>query len=287
MRTITISERLSRDGVIAAHGTGGDLLLGRSARYLLLFCTLAACGLPLRGLAQRVPTIVLRPGLVITRSVRIAPGVYHLRAPASMDSAVITIRGNNIIVDFAGATLAGLDSNAEPDEAAGVGVHIEGGVNVELRNARIRGYKVGVLARGTRRLTLARNDFSYNWKPRLFSLMQHESLADWLSHHKNEGGEWLRFGAGAYLVDVRGGEIRDNRIVQGMEGLMLVRADSLRVWNNVIAFNSGVGIGMYRASDNVIMHNRASYNVRGYSDGYYRRGQDSADLLIQDRKSVV
>ena len=257
----------------------------RAARHVLLFCTLAACGLPVRGLAQRVPTIALRPGLVITRSVRIAPSVYQLRAPASMDSAVITIRGSDIVVDFAGATLVGLDSSAEPDEAAGVGVRIEGGVHVELRNARIRGYKVGVLASGTRRLTLAHNDFSHNWKPRLFSLMEHESLADWLSHHKNDGGEWLRFGAGAYLVDVLGGEIRDNRIVQGMEGLMLVRADSLRVWNNVIAFNSGVGIGLYRASDNVIMHNRASYNVRGYSEGYYRRGQDSADLLMYEQSS--
>ena len=280
-----MSQPSADDGALAACGASVDLLLGRSARYMMLFGTLAACGLPLRGLAQRVPTIALRPGLVITRSVRIVPGLYQLRAPASMNSAVITIRGSNIVVDFAGATLAGLDSSAEPDEAAGVGVRIEGGVNVALRNARIRGYKVGLLARGTRRLTLARNDFSYNWKPRLFSLMEHESLADWLSHHKNEGGEWLRFGAGAYLVDVRGGEIRDNRIVQGMEGLMLVRADSLRVWNNVIAFNSGVGIGMYRASDNVIMHNRASYNVRGYSDGYYRRGQDSADLLMYEQSS--
>ena len=64
---------------------------------------------------------------------------------------------------------------------------------------------------------------------------------------------------------------------------MLVRSDSVRVWNNVIEFNSGVGIGLYRSSDNVIMHNRASYNVRGYSHGFYRRGQDSADLLLYEQ----
>ena len=147
----------------------------------------------------------------------------------------------------------------------------------------MRGYKVGLLARGTHNLTLARDDFSHNWKPRLFSVIEHESLVDWLSHHHNEKREWLRFGAGAYLEDVHGGEIRDVRIEQGMEGLMLVRSDSLRIWNNVIEFNSGVGIGLYRSSDNVIMHNRASYNVRGYSHGFYKRGQDSANLLLYEQ----
>jgi parallel beta-helix repeat protein len=246
--------------------------------------SLAALGMTLvlsTSLAAQ-PTIELRPGLVITRSVRVAPKTY--RIPGS-DSGVITIRGNDIVVDFGGATLAGIAPGDDPDGASGIGIRIDGGRNVVVRNARIRGYKVGLLARGTRGLTLARNDFSYNWKPRLFSVMEHESLADWLSHHKNEKDEWLRFGAGVYLSDVRGGELRDNRIVQGMEGLMMVRTDSVRVWNNVIEFNSGVGIGMYRSSDNTIMHNRASYNVRGYSHGHFRRGQDSADLLMYEQSS--
>jgi parallel beta-helix repeat protein len=65
--------------------------------------------------------------------------------------------------------------------------------------------------------------------------------------------------------------------------LMLVRSDSLRIWNNVFSFNSGVGIGLYRSSDNVIMHNRVDFNVRGYSDRFYWRGQDSADLLVYEQ----
>jgi parallel beta-helix repeat protein len=237
------------------------------------------------GAQSRAPgaRIKLERGIVISRSVRVAPGVYRLTAPASLDSAVITIRGNDLTVDFAGATLIGTDPRADPDAAMGVGVRVVGGRNVRIVNATIRGYKVGLLARGTRGLTLAHDDLSHNWKPRLFSEPEHESLVDWLSHHHNENDEWLRFGAGAYLADVHGGEIQNVRIEQGMEGLMLVRTDSLRIWNNVIEFNSGVGIGLYRSSDNVIMHNRASYNVRGYSDGIYRRGQDSADLLLYEQ----
>ena len=125
-------------------------------------------------------TIELRSGLVITRSVRVAPRAYRLAAPESLDSAVITIRGNDITVDFNGASLVGLDPSADPDQARGVGIRIDGGRNVRVINAVVRGYKVGLLARGTRNLTLARDDFGHNWKPRLFSVIERESLVDWL-----------------------------------------------------------------------------------------------------------
>jgi parallel beta-helix repeat protein len=223
--------------------------------------------------------------MVITNSVRIVPDTYRFTAPGALDSAVITIRGDNITVDFAGSILEGSPVTANPDAAAGVAIRIEGGHNVTIRNARIRGYKVGILARGTRGLRVFDNDISYNWKPRLYSIVEHESLVDWLSHHHNENDEWLRYGPAIYLSDVHKGEVRGNRIEQGMEGLMLTRSDSLRIWNNTIEFNSGVGIALYRSSYNEIMHNHASYNVRGFSQGFYRRGQDSADLLLYEQSS--
>jgi parallel beta-helix repeat protein len=160
---------------------------------------------------------------------------------------------------------------------------------VRILNARIRGYKVGILARRTKNLSLLDNDLSYNWKPRLYSVVEHESLIDWLSFHHNEKDEWLRYGAGAYLSDIEAGEIRGNTVTQGMNGLMLVRTNGLRIWNNNFSFNSGLGIGLYRSSGNSIMHNQADYDVRGYSEGFYRRGQDAADLLMyeQSNKNVV
>ena len=81
-----------------------------------------------------------------------------------------------------------------------------------------------------------------------------------------------------------GGELRGNRVEQGMNGLMLVRSDSLRIWNNVdrVQLRASASGCIARATTR-IMHNRASYNVRGYSHGFYRRGQDSADLLIYEQ----
>ncbi|MDE3052694.1 MAG: right-handed parallel beta-helix repeat-containing protein [Gemmatimonadota bacterium] len=232
---------------------------------------------------RRLPSIALTPGLVITRSVRIVPRTYHLAAPASLDSALVTIRGDDVTVDFAGARLEGADPHADPDQAAGVAVRVDGGRNVRIVNAHIRGYKVAIMARGTHGLTLAGNDLSYNWKPRLYSVVRHESLLDWLSYHHNEHDEWLRYGAAIYLADVQGGEIAGNTAQQNMNGLMLVRSDALRIHDNTLSFNSGLGIGLYRSSRNTILHNRVDFDVRGYSHGFYNRGQDSAGLLMYEQ----
>ncbi|MEP6766815.1 MAG: PA14 domain-containing protein, partial [Gemmatimonadaceae bacterium] len=44
-------------------------------------------------------------------------------------------------------------------------------------------------------------------------------------------------------------------------------------------------IGMYRSTYNVVTGNRVDYNVRGYSHGFFRRGQDSANLLMFEQSS--
>lgn len=257
--------------------------------HTTFLCVVLAGGLvetvPSRLHAQGGQTVEPRAGLVITESVRIARGTWHLPAPASPDSALIIIRGDDLTVDLSGATLVGSALDDDPDAARGVAIRIEGGRNVRVRGARIRGYRIAVLAHGTRNLELSDNELSHNWKPRLFSAVEHESLADWLSFHRNEQGEWLRFGAAIYLDGVRGGTIRTNRAEQGMNALLLVRTDSVTIRDNDFRFNSGLGIGLYRSSDNTIVRNRIDYNVRGYSHGFYRRGQDSANLLLYEQSS--
>jgi len=216
---------------------------------------------------------------VITHSVRVKPRTYRLHGPP------ITVRGDSITVDFAGATLEGSDPQIDPDQRSGTAIVIDGGHNIQILNARIHGYRFGILARGTERLTIRTSDLSHTWKPRLFSLLEHESLVDWLSFHHNENNEWLRFGAAIYLQDVKGADLRNNTAVDGMNGLMLVRSTGVVVRDNNFSFNSGLGIGLYRSSEDTIVHNRLDYNVRGYSHGRYSRGQDSADLLVFEQSS--
>src|SRR5881397_1071438 len=194
----------------------------------------------LLALVQHPPAIELRSGLVISHSARIVPRVYRLSGP-------ITVKGDEVTVDFQGATLQGIAPEADPDLARDTAIVVAGGHNVRIVRARVRGYKVGILARGTRGLALIGNDLSYNWKPRLFSLVEHESLVDWLSFHHNERDEWLRFGAAIYLADVTGGAVRDNTVEQGMNGLLLVRSNGMAIRDNTFSFNSGLGIGLYRS----------------------------------------
>lgn len=237
------------------------------------------------ALAQGPQEVELRAGMVITQSIRVARRTY----PLSGGGPPITIRGSNIHVDFNGATLEGTPSTTDPDRRRGVAILVDSGANVRIANARVRGYRFGILARGTRGLTLLNNDLSETWKPRLFSLIEHESLVDWLSFHHNDNNEWLRFGAAIYLEDIQGGELRGNTAIGGMNGLLLVRSNGLMIRDNNFSFNSGLGVGLYRSSDDTIVHNQIDYNVRGYSHGFYSRGQDSADLLLyeQSNRNVV
>ena len=162
---------------------------------------------------------------------------------------------------------------------------VDGGSERHRKNAVIRGYKVGILARRSPDLHLTHNDLSYNWKPRLYSGIEKESLVDWMSYHQNEKDEWLRYGAGDLLSRLRS---RRRSIAQPRrpgperpDGRPTRRG--LKIWNNTFQFLSAIGVGLYRVTDSTIMHNRIDWCVRGYSHGFYNRGQDSAGLLMYEQ----
>ena len=229
-------------------------------------------------------TTVIRAGLVIDRNTTLRRGAYRIQS-AGFDAPVITIRGSNIDLDLSGVELIGSPDSAMPDQYAGLAILIDGGEHVSIRNARIRGFKVGILARNVRDLHIEGNDVSRNWKQRLYSRVEKESLVDWMSYHNNEKDEWLRYGAGLYLTDIDGGRIDRNVARQGQNGLMITRSRNLTIWNNNFSFLSSLGIGLYRVTDSKVMHNRIDWCVRGYSHGFYNRGQDSAGLLMYEQSS--
>ncbi len=249
-------------------------------RDLRLFVVVAALVL----LFGRTPTQPSEAGMLITRSRTLPAGAYRLPSKDIAHPA-ITIRGSNLTVDFAGVTLRGASSGADPDTFTGLAVLLDGGQNITIRHLTARGYKIGLLAKGTKGLRIVDADLSYNWKARLYSLVQHESLLDWLSYHHNDRDEWIEQGAGIYLADTDGAEVRGSRIVQGQNGLMLVRSTNAKIWNNTFSYLSGIGLGLYRSSRNTIQHNRIDYCVRGYSERFYNRGQDSAGILVYEQSS--
>ncbi len=228
-------------------------------------------------------TINLTTGLVIRRSCKVTPTWFN--RPSNDDAGktgVITVRGKNIVVDFNGATLQGTPPETDPDKRKGTAVLVEG-ANVTIKNLKVRGYKIGLIARNVPGLKLIDCDFSYNWKQRLMSTLEREDGSDWMSYHHNEKDEWLRYGAGIYLRDCDGFEVKGCRAVGGQNGLMLTSCDKGKVWNCNFSFLSSAGLLMYRSSDNRVMHNKLDWCARGYSHGVYNRGQDSSGVIVYEQ----
>lgn len=194
----------------------------------------------------------------------------------------LTIAGENITVDFQGAEWAGHDDVHRPDQFRGLAFLVKG-KGITLKNLRIRGYKVAILADSVQNLLLENCDVSYNYRPHLHSGRERETFSDWLSYHHNERDQWLRYGAGMYLRHCSNFTIRNCRATGNQNALLLNSCMYGLVYNNFFHFNSGLGIGLYRSSYNRLMHNRLDWNVRGYSHGFYQRGQDSAGILMYEQ----
>lgn len=234
--------------------------------------------------AQTGP-IVPKKGLIITKSGKVKPGTYSLITNTNdTTKPAITIQGNGITVDFAGATLMGTPASTDPDKRIGLGVLVKG-KNITVKNLKIRGYRFGLLARDCPGIKVLNCDVSYNWKQHLLSNLEREDGADWMSYHQNEKDEWLRYGTGIYLRGCDGFEVKGCAALGGQNGLMLTQCNKGTVWNNNFSFLSGAGIAMYRSSDNKIMHNKIDWCVRGYSHGVYNRGQDSSGIIIYEQSN--
>lgn len=229
--------------------------------------------------------VVLKRGMAIAKSVRVKKRIYVLNGFDSLDRSVIVIQGNNITVDFKDAVLRGSSGKKDPDQFYGVAILIKGGKNITIKNLTARGYKVALLARNVEGLKIENCDFSYNYRQRLNSTAEKEDLSDWMSYHQNEKDEWLRYGAAIYLRKCPGAVISGNKVTGGQNALMLTECNDATIYNNDFSFNSGIGMGFYRSSNNRVLHNRLNFNVRGYSHGVYNRGQDSAGFLVYEQSS--
>jgi parallel beta-helix repeat protein len=228
---------------------------------------------------------LLVKGMKITQTIKIKNGVYKIDATDNTEQSVIFIEGNNITVDFNNITLKGSNSRKTPDEFIGVGVMILNSKNVIVKNLKAKGYKIALLARNTEGLTLDNCDFSYNYRQHLNSIQEKEDISDWMSYHHNEKDEWLRYGAAMYLRNCHSTTVKNCKVTGGQNALMMMECNDCMIYNNDFSFNSGIGLGMYRCNRNKVMYNKINFNVRGYSNGIYNRGQDSAGILVYEQSS--
>lgn len=246
-------------------------------RWLLLLVLSSA------SLFAQNTEISLSKGLIIQSSCTVATGMYLMASTSEKDPCIL-ISGENLVVDFQNAELRGAMDGTLPNQFLGTAIEIRG-KNITLKNAKARGYKIALYAANVEDLHLENCDFSFNYRPRLYSSREREDFSDWLSYHHNEKDEWMRYGAGIYLKNCSRPIVKACRITGCQNALLMTACNDGLVYNNFFIFNSGLGIGLYRSSRNKLMHNRLDWNVRGYSHGIYQRGQDSAGILVFEQSS--
>jgi parallel beta-helix repeat protein len=254
------------------------LLFNRSFLVLGLisFCFQGSAQTPVR----------LKAGHLISQSVMIEQDLYTIEATNSLEEPLIQISGKNIVVDFNQSILQGSLHPDRPDLMKGLAIKIEkGSENITIKNLTVHGYKIALLADSVLNLSILNCNFSYNYRPRLLSGREKEDEQDWMSYHHNEAGEWKEKGAGIYLLNCNKAIIKDNTITGNQCALLMVKCNDAKVFDNNFSFNSGLGIGLYRSSNNFIYHNRVDFNIRGFRFGKYRRGQDSAGILVYEQSS--
>ena len=227
----------------------------------------------------------LKSGMIIRKTTKIKKATYALNGFDSLSKGLIEIEGNNITVDFNNAVLKGSNNKTKPNEFYGVAVLIKGGKNITIKNLVAKGYKIALLARNVDGLKIENCDFSYNYRQHLNSTQEKEDISDWMSYHKNENDEWLRYGAAIYLRGCTNAMLVNNKVTGGQNSLMMTECNLATIYNNDFSFNSGIGMGFYKSSNNKVLHNRLNFNVRGYSHGVYNRGQDSAGFLVYEQSN--
>lgn len=233
-------------------------------------------------LSPELPIVdVTTDDTIVDRScvLRIAPGAVI--ADANGDGVVRVVAPDVTVRFEKGSVLRGAPVGTPGDLMTGVGLVIDGQKNVRVEGAAIEGFKVGLLARGADGLVIDGAVLRDNFRQRLRSTPAAEDAGDWLWPHANDQREWVtNYGAAMAIERSSGVEVRNVRVREGQNGIVLDRVEASKIYDNDCSFLSGWGIAMWRSSRNVISNNALDFCVRGYSHGVYNRGQDSAGLLI-------
>ena len=235
--------------------------------------------------AEEIP--IDRDNIDIGTSASIKPGTYEV---ADADSnGVLHISASDVTLDFQGATLWGSKKDAAPDTRKGIGLHIEGAKNVTVRNANFHGFAIALKAGKCENLVLEKCNFSSSLAQRLKSREKEEHIGEDFLNLRDVGA-WREYGAGLWLEGCTNCTIRNCTALDAQNGLLLVDSSRCLVSLNDFSFNSGWGIGLSGACDNVLIYNLLDFCLRATWWPNYRGGGDSAAFAIvndSDRNWIV
>jgi parallel beta-helix repeat protein len=229
--------------------------------------------------AAPTPRIVLsKDDTEITESCIIEIPTGYIIADANTNG-VIRIGADDIRVRFVGE-LRGATNGTPWDTLRGIGIRIDNHKNVTIENAKIRGFKNGILATLADGLMITDCDFADNYRQHLKSTREAESNDDWLFPHHNDKRKWHdEYGGAICIESATNVVVRRVQVRRGQNGILLDRVTESSFYDNDCSFLSGWGIALWMSSGNKITRNAFDFCVRGHVEDVYNRGQDSAGIL--------
>ena len=202
--------------------------------------------------AAEAPTI-----MVVTNSLALKKGaILNMR---------LVVRASNLTIEGEGATLqgTGVADDLKSLEAAGIGVLLDGCVNVTVRNLNARRFATGLLAREGRALLIEGCDFSENY------------------HNPKHGWGELPPRGGLFLERVQKSVVRATKANRVWDGLHLVESDDNLIEDNDFSHCSNTCAKLWRASRNRFLRNILSYGIRIDRAAGEVHARDSTSVLIE------
>jgi len=203
-------------------------------------------------LAATVPvTIIVTNDLVLTKD-------------ATLTTRLV-VRASNITIDGNGATLQGPGKvdDLKSLEQAGVGLLLEGCVNVTIRDLKAHGFATGLRARECSALIVEGCDFSDNY------------------HNPKHGWGELPPRGGLLLERVQKSVVRNTRANRVWDGFHLIESDENLIEENDFSHCSNTCAKLWRASRNRFLRNNLSYGIRIDRAAGEVHARDSTSVLIE------
>lgn len=220
---------------------------------------------------KNTTNIRLEKGMVISESVTIVKDIYKINSDAKLEDPAILIKGENIVIDFQGATLKGSNDKNLPNEYYGEGILVEG-ENIEIKNLTVRKYETGLKANGVKKLKISNSDFSNNFRP--------DS-----NFHKIHSDDLLGYKTGHGLTIVTCDNFILNNIKsnQNEHGVFIINSNNGIVYNSEISFNSKKGIIMMSSNQNKVMNNFLDWNINKLRNNH----KSSAISISKDSRDNI
>ncbi len=192
-----------------------------------------------------------RAGLIVTSSLELAPGLYHLPDPGD---GALRITGDELVLDAQGAVLDG-------GGRGGTGIVLYGRRRVILRNLVVRGYAWALEAINCEELVIEHCDFSNNGG----------SEGTFLDINRTEATA----GGGLRFVHVNQSRITRIRAQHQDVGIDLIACRGFVIADCDLSYNTAWGIRLHGSSDCRLERNRAHHVNRCGGTGC-----DAAGILL-------